>query len=106
MHNFSFQSRWNTWAAAALALLPACSDGSTEPIGASQAALQGANGISADRVIDSQWGQGYCARIVVSNQHPSATTGTWSVALDVGPGAIFSSWDGTFSGSTGQITVT
>ncbi|WP_437983363.1 cellulose binding domain-containing protein [Sorangium sp. So ce117] len=107
MHNFSFQSRWNTWAAAAaLALLPACSDGSTESIGTSQAALQGANGISADRVIDSQWAQGYCARIVVSNQHPSATTGTWSVALDVGPGAIFSSWDGTFSGSTGQITVT
>lgn len=107
MHNFSFQSRWDMWmAAAALSLLPACSDGSTEPIGTSQAALQGANGISADRVIDSQWGQGYCAHIVVSNQHPSATTGTWSVALDVGPGAIFSSWDGTFSGSTGQITVT
>ncbi|WP_437856086.1 cellulose binding domain-containing protein [Sorangium sp. So ce363] len=107
MHNFSFQSRWDTWvAAAALALLPACSDGSTESIGTSQAALQGANGISADRVMDSQWAQGYCAHIVVSNQHPSATTGTWSVALDVGPGAIFSSWDGTFSGSTGQITVT
>ncbi|WP_437676908.1 cellulose binding domain-containing protein [Sorangium sp. So ce131] len=93
-------------AAAALALLPACSDGSTEPISTSQAALQGANGINADLVIDSQWGQGYCTHVVVSNQHPSATTGTWSVGLNVGPGAIFSSWDGTFSGSTGQITVT
>lgn len=105
MHNF--QSRWDTWVtAAALALLPACSDGSTEPIDTSQAALQGANGISADLVMDSQWGQGYCTHIIVSNQHPSATTGTWSVELDVGPGAVFSTWDGTFSGSTGQITVT
>ncbi|WP_437634071.1 cellulose binding domain-containing protein [Sorangium sp. So ce854] len=93
-------------AAAALALLPACSDGSTEPISTSQAALQGANGISADLVIDSQWGQGYCASITVSNQHSSATTGTWSVELNVGPGAIFSSWNGTFSGLTGQISVT
>ncbi|WP_437938196.1 cellulose binding domain-containing protein [Sorangium sp. So ce341] len=93
-------------AAAALALLPACGDGSKELIDTAQVALEGANGISADRVMDSQWGQGYCTRIIVSNQHPSATTGTWSVGLDVGPGAIFSSWDGTFSGSTGQITVT
>lgn len=93
-------------AAAALALLPACGSGSTEPIGTSQAALQGANGISADLVIDSQWGQGYCASITVSNQHSSATTGTWSVELNVGPGAIFSSWNGTFSGLTGQISVT
>ncbi|WP_437876276.1 cellulose binding domain-containing protein [Sorangium sp. So ce513] len=93
-------------AAAALALLPACGSGSTEALGSSQAALQGANGISADLVIDSQWGQGYCASVTVSNQHPSATTGTWSVELDVGPGAIFSSWNGAFSGTTGQITVT
>ncbi|WP_437725769.1 cellulose binding domain-containing protein [Sorangium sp. So ce861] len=93
-------------AAAALAFVPACGDGSTEPIGTSQAALQGPNGISADLVIDSQWGQGYCASVTVSNQHASATTGTWSVGLDVGAGAIFSSWNGTFSGSTGQITVT
>ncbi|AUX29269.1 hypothetical protein SOCE836_013570 [Sorangium cellulosum] len=105
MHNL--QSRWDMWvAAAALALVPACGDGSTEPIGTSQAALQGANGISADLVIDSQWGQGYCASITVSNQHATATTGTWSVGLDVGAGAIFSSWNGTFSGSSGQITVT
>ncbi|WP_437666024.1 cellulose binding domain-containing protein [Sorangium sp. So ce1182] len=98
-------------AAAALALLPACSGGSTEPgstepTSTSQAALQGANGINADRVMDSQWGQGYCTHIIVSNQHPSATTGTWSVELNVGPGAVVSSWNGTFSGSTGQITVT
>lgn len=77
-----------------------------EKVGTSSAALTGANGISADLVLDSQWGQGYCARVIVRNAHPSATTGTWSVSLDVGPGTTFTTWDGVFSGSTGVVTVT
>lgn len=87
-------------------LAAACSGAAHEPLGASLAGLKGDNGIGAEVVLDSQWEQGYCARVIVSNEHPSATTGTWSVTLDVGPGATFSSWDGVFSGNTGIVTVT
>ena len=93
----------------ALPILSACSDVSSqggEEVGSTRAALQGPNGISADLVIDSHWAQGYCARVVVRNQHPTATTGTWSVGMNLGPGTTFTTWDATFSGNTGNVTVT
>src|SRR5215216_4915870 len=88
------------------ALTAGCSGAAHEQLETSSAGLKGANGIGAEVVLDSQWDQGYCARVIVSNEHPSATTGTWSVTLDVGPGATFSTWDGVFSGNTGIVTVT
>jgi hypothetical protein len=102
--------RWPLWAAVAMATAtaPACGGVPAEPAEtetAQAAALQGANGISADLVMDSQWGQGYCARVVLANHHPSATTGTWSVALDLGAATTFTTWDGVFSGNTGRVTV-
>ena len=63
------------------------------------------NGIGASLVLDSQWNEGYCARIIVTNQHPSATTGTWSVELNLGASSAQDPWGGSFSGSTGQVTV-
>jgi len=89
----------------------ACSQGSGEQvrgeqIGVSAAALQGPNGIQADLVTDSEWGQGYCVRVVVRNRHPSATTRTWSVGLDLGSSTTFATWDGAFSANTGVVTVT
>jgi hypothetical protein len=89
-----------------LALAFGCSDIPREHVGTSSAALSGPNGISADLVLDSQWDQGYCARVVVSNHHPSATTGSWSVGLNLGPSTTFTTWDGVFSGNTGSVTVT
>jgi hypothetical protein len=89
-----------------IGLAAACGDAPTEKVGTSSVALTGANGISADLVLDSQWGQGYCARVIVRNDHPSATTGSWSVSLDLGPGTTFTTWDGVFSGNTGVVTVT
>ncbi|MDF3069021.1 MAG: hypothetical protein K0R38_4622 [Polyangiaceae bacterium] len=89
-----------------IALAAGCGGEPTEKVGASSAALTGANGIQADVVLDSQWGQGYCARVIVRNDHPSATTGSWSVALDVGTGTTFTTWDAVFSGNTGVLTVT
>jgi hypothetical protein len=92
----------------ALSLLAACgSEG--EPtkendIGTLQAPLDGANGIAADLVLDSQWGQGYCAHVVVRNQHPSATTGSWSVQLGLGAATTFTTWDAAFSAQTGTVT--
>ncbi len=83
-----------------------CGSAAHEEVGTSAAPLQGTNGIAAEVVLDSQWGQGYCARVVVRNEHPTATTGSWSVTLDVGPGTTFSTWDAAFSGNTGVVTVT
>ncbi len=85
----------------ALSLLAACGS-EAQPtkesdIGTLEAPLDGANGIAADLVLDSQWGQGYCAHVVVRNQHPSATTGSWSVQLGLGAATTFTTWDAAFS---------
>ena len=90
----------------AAALAAGCGGVTDEPTAVSTARLAGANGIDAELVFDSQWGQGYCARVIVRNDHPSATTGTWSVALNVGAGTTFTTWDAVFSGDTGVVTVT
>ncbi|RYZ03366.1 MAG: hypothetical protein EOO73_28310 [Myxococcales bacterium] len=90
----------------AVALAAGCGGAPAEKVGTTSSALTGANGIKADLVFDSQWGQGYCARVIVRNDHPSATTGSWSVSLDVGPGTTFTTWDAVFSGTTGVVTVT
>lgn len=76
-----------------------------EQVGSAQAGLSGPNGIRAELVTDSSWDQGYCVRVVLTNEHPTASTSTWNVALDLGQSSTFSTWDGVFSGSTGAITV-
>jgi cellulase/cellobiase CelA1 len=70
--NRSFVRRLPIWMA--LGILPACG-GSPEQIDVRQSALQGANGINAELVIDTQWSTGYCARVIVSNGHRAATSG-------------------------------
>lgn len=56
-------------------------------------------------MLDAQWGLGYCARVLVRNQHPSATTGTWAVALDLGASTTFTTWNAVFSAGTGLALV-
>ena len=69
MHGISsFGRRLAIWVA--LGILPACSS-TPEQIDVRQSALLGANGISAELVIDTQFGTGYCARVIVSNAHPT-----------------------------------
>jgi hypothetical protein len=89
----------------ALGILPAC-DSVPEQIELRQSALLGANGISADLVIDTQFGSGYCARVIVRNGHPTATTGTWTVGLKLDAAVTYTTWQGVFSGNTGLVTVT
>jgi len=104
MHGISsFGRRLAIWVA--LGILPACSS-TPEQIDVRQSALLGANGISAELVIDTQFGTGYCARVIVSNAHPTATTGTWSVGLKLDAAVTYTTWQGVFSGNTGAVTVT
>lgn len=53
------------------------------------------------------WGNGYCAAVVVENDAPTATT-TWNVGLELQGTQIFDTWNGYFSGdwSSGPVTVT
>jgi cellulose binding protein with CBM2 domain len=104
MHgNRSFVRRLAIWVA--LGILPACG-AAPEQIDVRQSGLLGTNGISAELVIDTQWGTGYCARVIVSNGHPTATTGTWSVGLKLDAAVTYTTWQGVFSGNTGAVTVT
>src|SRR4051794_26801965 len=104
MHRYVFSARLYIWIA--LAFAAACNGLPAESISAEQAPLQGPNGISADLVIDTQWAQGYCARVIVSNHHATATTNRWSVGLDLRTSTTYTTWTGVFSGSTGSVTVT
>jgi hypothetical protein len=53
----------------------------------------------------TDWGGGYCAVLNVTNNATSATTG-FGVTLNTNASTIYTSWEGTFSGMSGVITVT
>ena len=56
--------------------------------------------------ISSQWATGYCVTINVTNTTAQPTTG-YTLTLNTGASTINSQrWNGTFSGSTGNVTVT
>jgi hypothetical protein len=65
----------------------------------------GAGGFSASLVVNSTWPEGYCVTIRVANGTSQPTT-TYSVTLDMNGTTMRSDrWSGTFSGSTGVVTV-
>jgi hypothetical protein len=72
-----------------------------EDVAESQAATQG----SANLTITSSSSNQYCANFTLVNGLATATS-KWQVLLDLSTSKITSSWSGTFSGTTGQITVT
>jgi Ca2+-binding RTX toxin-like protein len=68
---------------------------------------QGAPGTSAVTTsldVTTDWGGGYCVELRVTNAASTATTG-FNVSLDTNGATIFTSWNGTFSGGSGAISV-
>ncbi len=53
----------------------------------------------------ADWGGGYCAVLNVNNSSASLAT-SYTVNLNTNASTIYTSWNGTFSGSTGAVTVT
>jgi hypothetical protein len=65
---------------------------------------QAAGGIGATFVKDSDWGSGYSAHYTITNG-TSSPISSWTVGFTLAAGlSVTSSWDATFTGSTGQIT--
>jgi cellulase/cellobiase CelA1 len=56
-------------------------------------------------VVTSNWPGGYCVTLEVTNG-ASIPTANWSVSLNTNAAAIYTSWNGNFSGSSGVIAVT
>ena len=50
------------------------------------------------------WGGGYCTSLLVTNTSASPVT-DWSVAVDTNAATIATTWNGVFSGSSGQVTI-
>jgi hypothetical protein len=62
-------------------------------------------GISVLRVVETDWGGGYCVHLDVTNVAASPTT-NWTATLDTNQSTLFTSWNGNFSANSGIITVT
>jgi hypothetical protein len=60
--------------------------------------LQGALQITTD------WGSGYCATLSVINNALQSTI-NWSVVLNINQATTFTTFNGSFSGNTGIVTV-
>ncbi|HEY3498784.1 MAG TPA: cellulose binding domain-containing protein, partial [Polyangiaceae bacterium] len=61
--------------------------------------------VSASLTVTADWGTGYCATVNATNVGATATT-TWSVVFTTGPAVIYSSFEGTFTASSGTVSVT
>ena len=59
--------------------------------------------IEAELQVTTDWGAGYCANLLLTNQG-SVTTTTWKVTLDT-HGATLSLWNAEFSGTVGVVTL-
>jgi hypothetical protein len=62
------------------------------------------NAVTAIASVDADWGTGYCVDLLVTNGATSPTT-NWNVGLDLQGTTITQSWNGTFSASSGSISV-
>jgi cellulase/cellobiase CelA1 len=60
--------------------------------------------ISVSLPVTSNWGTGYCVNVAVTNTGNAASI-TWSAVINTQQSTIYTSWNGTFSGSSGQVTV-
>ena len=62
-------------------------------------------GIHAVPATQTDWGGGYCVALQVTNAG-SVATRSWTVSLDTNQTTIYTSWNATFSGNSGVITIT
>src|SRR5262249_17893440 len=73
-------------------------------------AVSGGNGgggggnVSATIATQTDWGAGYCQVLTVTN-NTTATIAGWSVVVNIGASTITQLWNGTFSPSTGTVTI-
>jgi cellulase/cellobiase CelA1 len=63
-----------------------------------------AGDIEAQLQLTTDWGSGYCANLLLTNQGSAPTT-TWKVTLDT-QGASLSLWNAESSGNVGVVTLT
>jgi hypothetical protein len=61
--------------------------------------------ISVTLPVTSNWGTGYCVNVAVTNTGTLAST-TWSAVINTQQASIYTNWNGTFSGASGQVSVT
>ena len=89
---------------------PTCSDGmqnggETGPdCGGPSCAPCPAGTVSVVVKVNSDWGAGYCVELDVTNQSALPTT-AWTVGLNLNGSSITQSWNGVFSGASGNINV-
>jgi len=101
----------STWGARGLGwallvgLFAGCSSsGSDESAWTVQADTAGAN-LKASIQQTNSWPSGYCANVNITNSGNAAAS-TWVVVIELNQASIYSSWNGTFTGSGSRKTVT
>ena len=60
---------------------------------------------SGQFVVSTDWGTGYCVTLLLTND-ASVATNTWTASIDTHGTTIYTSWNGNFTGSNGNISVT
>jgi hypothetical protein len=61
--------------------------------------------LEAGLVVTTDWGSGFCVTLDVTNGTSQPTT-NWRVDMDASRTTVVTSWNGTFSGSSGTISIT
>lgn len=61
-------------------------------------------GLAVSLIVDADWGAGYCVRLQVTNVGSAPTT-NWTAVVNTNQSAIFDDWNGTFSPSSGDVTI-
>jgi cytochrome c peroxidase len=64
----------------------------------------GGGAVTATIATQTDWGAGYCQVLTVTN-NTTATVAAWSVVVNIGASTITQLWNGTFSPSTGTVTI-
>ncbi|HSY22904.1 MAG TPA: cellulose binding domain-containing protein [Polyangiaceae bacterium] len=65
----------------------------------------GATGVSGSLSLQSDWGQGYCANVTVTNSG-SATTTSWTAVVNLNQSALSNAWSATTALSGTTLTAT
>jgi hypothetical protein len=62
-------------------------------------------GLEAGLVVTTDWSSGFCVNLDITNGTGQPTT-SWQVDLDMSQTTVYTSWNGTFSGNSGTVSVT